>query len=56
MKNYMNPVKSKKMKLGGNIMNPYKMAKGGSAFKTCPGCPTPSKCKAGGMCLKKAKK
>lgn len=62
MKKYMNPVKSKKMNLGGSIMNPYKMAKGGSVFKTCPGCPTPGKCKAAGKCLlhrshsKKAKK
>lgn len=56
MKKYMNPVKSKKMNLGGSIMNPYKMAKGGPVFKTCPGCPTPAKCKAAGKCLKKAKK
>lgn len=26
------------------------------AFKTCAGCPTPSKCKAAGKCMKKAKK
>jgi len=26
------------------------------AFKTCAGCPTPSKCKAAGKCLGKAKK
>ena len=25
------------------------------AFKTCPGCPTPAKCKAAGKCAKKAK-
>jgi hypothetical protein len=24
------------------------------AFKPCPGCPTPSKCKAAGKCMKKA--
>jgi hypothetical protein len=23
-----------------------------SGFKTCPGCPTPAKCKAAGKCLK----
>jgi hypothetical protein len=26
--------------------------KGGMAFKTCKGCPTPAKCKAAGKCLK----
>jgi hypothetical protein len=25
------------------------------AFKPCPGCPMPSKCKAAGKCLKKGK-
>ena len=25
------------------------------AFKTCASCPTPSKCKAAGMCMAKAK-
>lgn len=25
-------------------------------FKTCPGCPTPAKCKAAGKCMKKARK
>jgi hypothetical protein len=27
-----------------------------SGFKTCPGCPTPAKCKAAGKCLKGDKK
>jgi hypothetical protein len=26
------------------------------AFKPCPGCPTPAKCKAAGKCMKKEKK
>jgi hypothetical protein len=29
--------------------------KGGN-FKTCPGCPTPGKCKAAGKCMKGEKK
>lgn len=35
-----------------------KMAKGGAvkAFKPCPGCPSPAKCKAAGKCAMKAKK
>ena len=24
-------------------------------FKTCPGCPTPAKCKKAGKCMKKSK-
>jgi hypothetical protein len=27
-----------------------------AAFKTCPGCPTPAKCKAAGKCAKQAMK
>jgi hypothetical protein len=36
-----------------------KMQKGGmpkKAFKPCPGCPTPAKCKAAGKCMMKEKK
>lgn len=25
------------------------------AFKPCPGCPTPAKCKKAGKCMKKSK-
>ena len=31
------------------------MAKGGTPFKPCKGCPTPAKCKAAKKCLKKKK-
>ena len=27
-----------------------------AAFKPCPGCPNPAKCKAMGKCMKKARK
>jgi hypothetical protein len=33
------------------VKKPVAKKKGGMAFKTCKGCPTP-KCKAAGKCLK----
>lgn len=35
---------------------PAKKTTAKKPFKTCAGCPTPSKCKAAGKCMKKAKK
>jgi hypothetical protein len=32
------------------------MKKPVAQFKPCPGCPTPAKCKAAGVCLMKGKK
>lgn len=37
-----------------NHMKMIPMKKG--AFKPCPGCPTPAKCKAAGVCLAKKKR
>jgi hypothetical protein len=34
------------------MKKPVAKKKGGMAFKTCKGCPTPAKCKAAGKCLK----
>jgi hypothetical protein len=34
------------------VKKPVAKKKGGMAFKTCRGCPTPAKCKAAGKCLK----
>jgi hypothetical protein len=34
------------------VKKPVAKKKGGMAFKTCKGCPTPAKCKAAGKCLK----
>ena len=34
----------------------YGKKKTTKAFKPCAGCPSPSKCKAMGKCMKKAKK
>lgn len=43
------------MKYGGmTAKKKTKMAKGGSMFKTCASCPSPSKCTAAGKCLKKS--
>jgi hypothetical protein len=36
------------------VKKPVAKKKGGMAFKTCRGCPTPAKCKAAGKCLKKS--
>jgi len=33
-----------------------KMGAGKGGFKTCPGCPSPAKCKAAGACAMKNKK
>ena len=35
---------------------PAKKTTAKKPFKTCPGCPTPAKCKAAGKCMKKSKK
>lgn len=35
---------------------PMGYKKGGMVFKPCAGCPNPTKCKAMGKCMKKAKK
>ena len=37
-------------------MNYGKTSKAKSGFKPCAGCPSPSKCKAAGKCMKKAGK
>jgi len=39
--------------LKGNRMK--KPVKKPVSFKTCPGCPTPAKCRAAGKCAKKGK-
>lgn len=40
-------------KKGGKMMKGY--AKGGAAFKPCPGCPSPAKCSKAGKCMMKGK-
>ena len=49
----MNLQKNTRLKKGGAAMKkPVAKKKGGMAFKTCKGCPTPAKCKAASKCLK----
>ena len=51
----LNLEKPGRFKKGGTTMKkPVAKKKGGMAFKTCRGCPTPAKCKAAGKCLKKS--
>jgi hypothetical protein len=49
----LNLEKPGRFKKGGTAMKkPVAKKKGGMAFKTCKGCPTPAKCKAADKCLK----
>ena len=48
---YMNTLMKKESRMAKKNMD---YNKGEKAMKTCPGCPTPAKCKAAGKCLKSA--
>lgn len=39
----------------GSGKKPMAYKKGGMVFKPCPGCPSPSKCRNAGKCMKKGK-